>query len=187
MYIHHYLIRILALCLLTVAGQAQAVEMLLDREGRRTVMHSMTIESFIAQPIELEDHAENQPREKSDGYIVTHIKAASANPFGFSKFAWIPLLKVDYTIEKLGTNWKISGTHQAAIGKFGPHYGSNIKLDGMGKYRYTVRVSPPAKGQIHRLTDIENGVKWWEPFEVSWDFKWIGLGKMYGVGAKGGY
>lgn len=178
---------ILALALLALINQAQAVEMLLDRDGRRTVKHSMTIESFIGQAIELEEHAENLPREKSDGYIVTHIKAASANPFGFSKFAWIPLLKVDYTIEKLDSPWRTSGTHQAAIGKFGPHYGSNIKLDGMGKYRYTVRVSPPAKGQLRRLTDIENGVQWWEPFEVSWDFTWTGLGKMRAIGAKGGY
>lgn len=161
-----------------------------NKEGERIVKNQMTIEGAYMQPIELEEKRENLPREKSDAYFVAHIKAASAHPHGFSKFAWIPYLNVSYTLEKLDSSWKSEGPLTAAIGKFGPHYGTNVKLDGAGKYRYTVRVAAPnngAKGGIDRLVDWENGIKWWQPFEVSWTFTYLGVGKKGVIGAKGGY
>lgn len=184
-----------ALCTLVLLGlgsaafppPATASEFKLSNSpGERIVRNLMTIEGSYMQPIILEDGRENRPREQSDAYFVAHIKAASANPHGFSKFAWIPFLNVSYTLEKIGGNWKDEGALTAAIGKFGPHYGANVKLDGVGKYRYTVHVAPPDKG-VNRLVDRENGITWWQPFDVSWTFTYLGLGKTGVIGATGGY
>lgn len=163
-----------------------AKEMRLGEEGERIVRNGMTIEGWYLQPIVLEDDKENRPREQSDAYFVAYIKASGANPLGFSKFAWIPNLGVNYTLSKLDSSWSTRGSLTPAIAKFGPHYGANVKLNGIGKYRYTIHISPPAKG-IYRLVDIENGVLWWEPFEISWDFTFLGLGKRGTIGASGGY
>ena len=161
-----------------------------NKPGERIVRQQMTIEGSYMQPIELEAHLENRPREQSDAYFVAHIKAASAHPHGYSKFAWIPFLNVSYKLEKLDSDWNQEGRLNAAIGKFGPHYGANVKLDGVGKYRYTVHVEPPknaSEGGINRLVDRENGISWWAPFDVSWDFTYLGIGKIGTIGAKGGY
>lgn len=176
---------VLAAALLTLPASASEFK-LSNKAGERIVRNSMTIEGSYMQPIVLEGSRENHPREQSDAYFVAHIKAASANPHGYSKFAWIPFLNVSYTLEKIGANWKRQGRLTAAIGKFGPHYGANATLDGIGKYRYTVRVAPPEQG-LNRLVDIENGITWWEPFEVSWSFTYLGLGKKGVIGATGGY
>jgi uncharacterized protein involved in high-affinity Fe2+ transport len=177
----------LLLCSPLLALPAGAAEFKLsNKAGERIVRESMTVEGGYMQPIILESGRENRPREQSDAYFVAHLKAASANPYGFSKFAWIPFLKVSYTLEKLDSGWKLEGPLSAAIGKFGPHYGANVKLDGVGKYRYTVHVAPPDTG-LDRLVDTENGVTWWKPFAVSWDFTYLGLGKKGVIGATGGY
>lgn len=154
--------------------------------GERIVRNLMTIEGSYMQPIVLEQGRENRPRDQSDAYFVAHIKAASAHPHGFSKFAWIPFLNVSYSLEKLDGTWRDNGQLTAAIGKFGPHYGANVKLKGVGRYRYTVHVAPPDKG-INRLVDWENGITWWDPFDVSWDFTYLGVGKKGVIGATGGY
>lgn len=176
-----------AVAALSFPRQAAASEFkLANKPGERIVRHNMTIEGGYMQPIVLEDGRENRPREQSDAYFVAHIKAASANPHGFSKFAWIPFLNVTYTLEKIDSTWKNEGELTAAIGKFGPHYGANVKLDGVGKYRYTVHVAAPDKG-LNRLVDWENGITWWQPFDVSWNFTYLGVGKKGVIGATGGY
>lgn len=171
---------------LAVLPAAASEFKLANKPGERIVRHSMVVEGGYMQPIVLENGRENRPREQSDAYFYAHLKAASANPHGFSKFAWIPYLNVSYTIEKLDSTWKSEGKLGAAIGKFGPHYGANVKLDGIGDYRYTIRVAPPERG-INRLVDWENGITWWEPFETSWKFTYLGVGKKGVIGAKGGY
>jgi uncharacterized protein involved in high-affinity Fe2+ transport len=172
---------------LSLSVAASELFVMANKPGERIVRRSMTIEAAYMQPIVREGGRENLPREQSDAYFVANIKAASANPHGFSKFAWIPFLQVSYVLEKPGSAWKQEGTLTAAIGRFGPHYGANVKLDGVGKYRFTLRVAPPADGVIDRLVDVENGITWWEPFEVSWNFTWIGIGKIGEIGASGGY
>ena len=73
----------------------------------------------------------------------------------------------------------------AMVASDGPHYGDNVKLQGPGKYTLTLTISPPgANPHAHfgRHTDKETGVgPWFEPFKVSYDFAFAGIGK------KGGY
>ena len=64
----------------------------------------------------------------------------------------------------------------------GPHYGANLKLDGAGKYHLTYHIDPPPYQGFYRHEDEETGVgRWWEPFDLSWEFAFVGTGK------KGGY
>ncbi len=64
----------------------------------------------------------------------------------------------------------------------GPHYADNIKLNGAGKYKLRYHIVPPPVNGFFRHTDKETGVgKWWTPFDLTWDFTYLGAGK------KGGY
>lgn len=65
----------------------------------------------------------------------------------------------------------------------GPHYGDNVALNGAGKYKLTFAFTPPSGHSFMRHVDKETGVAaWWEPFELHYDFAWIGS-----TGKKGGY
>jgi uncharacterized protein involved in high-affinity Fe2+ transport len=157
-----------------------------DKVGKGHVSASLLIDGRYIQPIVLADGRENRPREQSDAYFIADVKANSGNPWGLVKFAWVSFLSVHYRLEKLDGSWRDEGRLTPAIGKFGPHHGANVKLAGVGKYRYTLRIGPPDQG-IERLVDRENGISWPEPFEVSWNFTYLGIGKKGVVGAAGGY
>ena len=65
----------------------------------------------------------------------------------------------------------------------GPHYGDNVKMPGIGKYKVIYTIDNPLKiGGFGRHTDRETGVRdWFKPFTVEWEFNFLGAGK------KGGY
>ncbi|HKK14928.1 MAG TPA: iron transporter, partial [Gammaproteobacteria bacterium] len=104
------------------------------------------------------------------------------NPNGFAPGEWVPYLGVTYRIQKLGSDWSAFGQFMSMVASDGPHYGANVTLDGPGKYRLTYRITPPPYQGFYRHTDKETGVApWWKPFDVSWQFTYVGVGK------KGGY
>lgn len=173
----------LALTLLPMPAQATQ-EKIAEMEGERIVRNSMTIEAEYIQPVELQNG--KVARKDADIYLQAHIKAASANPLGFSKFAWIPFLDVRYTLKKTGSNWQSEGRLDPAIAQYGPHYGANVKLDGFGKYHLTLHVAPPTEG-IYRHIGVDTGLVFWKPFNVDWNFNYLGVGKRTAVGGSGGY
>lgn len=117
-----------------------------------------------------------------DAHLELDIHADKNNPQGFEPGAWIPYLTVSYRLNKLGSDWSAFGTLRAMTANDGPHYGANVKFDGPGKYRLTLRILPPPYAGFLRHTDKETGVApWWSPIEKSWDFAYVG------VGHKGGY
>ncbi|MEH6473005.1 MAG: iron transporter [Halopseudomonas sp.] len=94
----------------------------------------------------------------------------------------MPYLTVTYAITKQGSDWSTIGTFMPMAASDGPHYASNIKLDGAGKYHLTYRIDPPTRAGFYRHTDKETGIpQWWAPIELEWDFVFAGYGK------KGGY
>ena len=93
----------------------------------------------------------------------------------------IPYLTVTYQLQKLGGDWSTLGTMMAMTANDGPHYGTNIKFNGPGKYRLRLRILPPPYSGFFRHTDNETGVKdWWSPIEESWDFVYVGVGHKVG-------
>ena len=78
---------------------------------------------------------------------------------------------------KEGSNWSTFGTMMVMSADDGPHYGVNVKFDGPGKYRISLKIMPPPYNGFFRHTDKETGVpEWWAPIEKSWSFVYVGTG-----------
>lgn len=115
----------------------------------------------------------------ADIHLEAKIHAAANNPYGFLENSWIPYLKVDYRIEQNNSDWFTSGSLDPMVANDGPHYGGNVKLNGVGKYKVMFRISPP---NLMLHTDKETAPSsWFDSFIVSWDLVYLGTGK------KGGY
>lgn len=118
----------------------------------------------------------------TDVHLEADIHAVRGNEQGFRDEEWIPYLTISYHLVKLGSEWQTTGSFMPMCANDGPHYGDNVKLDGPGKYRLTYHILPPAYDGFYHHVDKETGTKeWWEPFDVTWDFTYVGVGK------KGGY
>ncbi len=153
--------------------------------GLPHTVSGMEIAAVYLQPIEMEPnkgpHA-MRLRKDSDIHIEADISAAEGNTNGFAAGEWIPYLTVDYTIIKIDTKEKVEGRMMPMVANDGPHYGDNVKMLGVGKYRLVVRVDNPLRVGFGRHTDRETGVgPWFKPFAVEWEFNYFGAGK------KGGY
>lgn len=145
----------------------------------------MEIAAVYLQPIEMEPtggpHA-MRARKDADIHLEADIAAAAGNPNGFGVGEWIPYLTIGYKLVKEGSGETIKGMMGAMVASDGPHYGDNVKLAGLGKYKLTITIANPEKAGFGRHTDKETGVgKWFKPVTVSYDFTYLGVGK------KGGY
>ena len=162
---------------------AMAAEMPL---GDAKEIAGMEIGSVYLQPITM-DKVMGLPAARSDIHLELDIHALKNNPH-FSEGWWIPYLTIDYTLEKMEkdkpTNTQ-KGELMAMVANDGPHYGSNIKLNGPGKYRATFVIKNPGKNKkemFGRHIDKETGVpEWFDDVKVQWTFNYAGTGK------KGGY
>lgn len=144
----------------------------------------MEIAAVYLQPIKMEPEGMMRKAEESDIHLEADVHALKDHPNGFEEGAWMPHLGIRFELVKLGTNEKVGGHFMPMVASDGPHYGDNVKLMGLGKYRLTFHISPPGANAAHfgRHTDKETGVApWFKPFAVSYEFTYAGTGK------KGGY
>lgn len=153
--------------------------------GLPETVAGMEIAAVYLQPIEMEPAAgphAMRARKDADIHLEADISAAEGNPNGFGAGEWIPYLTIGYKLVKEGSGETITGKMGAMVANDGPHYGDNVKLAGVGKYKLTVTIENPEKAGFGRHTDKETGVgAWFEPITVSYDFTYLGVGK------KGGY
>lgn len=118
----------------------------------------------------------------SDIHLEADIHALKSNQHGFAEGDWVPYLGITYLISKVDSDWSTTGAFMPMVASDGPHYARNIKLDGAGKYKLRYSIEPPPFNGFYRHTDKETGVaKWWKPFDLEWNFIYVGVGK------KGGY
>ncbi|MFQ5893894.1 MAG: iron transporter [Nitrospinota bacterium] len=169
---------VVAMLALTVWAFAGEIEI-----GEAKLRHGMKIEAVYIQPVIMEPMngiaGMGQSRNKADIHLEADIKAAKHNPWGFDEGSWVPYLTVIYRWRRVETGETGWGLFGSMVADDGPHYGANVKLAGVGRYRLTYRVEPPS---LARHTDKETGVPaWFGPFDVSWEFTFLGFGK------KGGY
>lgn len=149
--------------------------------GEPVQRNGMEIGAVYLQPVMMEPMLPGM-HAPTDVHLEADIRAMKNNPNGFGPGEWVPYLGISYDIRKLGSDWHGFGAFMPMVASDGPHYGANVKLDGPGKYRLTYRIAPPPFQGFYRHTDKETGVApWWAPFEVTWDFAYVGTGK------KGGY
>jgi uncharacterized protein involved in high-affinity Fe2+ transport len=180
--------KILSSCIagaaLLSAGAVQAAEFPL---GKAFEKNGMEVGAVYLQPVVMAPNlagmgGAGDGQMKADVHLEADIHALAKNPNGFGPGDWVPYLGITYRIEKLGSDWEGFGAFMPMVANDGPHYGANVKLDGPGKYRATYHITPPPYQGFYRHTDEETGVApWWSPFDVSWEFTYVGVGK------KGGY
>lgn len=165
------------------AGAAQAAEMPIGKHDVPAA--GMEVSAVYLQPITMEPAGMMHDAAKSDIHLEADIHAIKNNPNGFAEGDWMPYLVIKFELQKAGSAKVIKGDMMPMVASDGPHYGDNVKLEGPGKYKLKLLISPPsANDHAHfgRHVDKETGVgAWYKPFEVNYDFTYAGTGK------KGGY
>ncbi|VVE26702.1 34 kDa membrane antigen [Pandoraea pneumonica] len=193
-----------AVLLAGAATLAQAAEFPI---GKPLVTAGMEINTVYLQPITMEPAGMMNDAKKSDIHLEADIHAVAKNPNGYAEGDWIPGLEITYKLQKAGSTKVIEGLMMPMVASDGPHYGDNVKLDGVGKYTLTMVVNAPgtleqfgckmgamAASGAHaahggmgpwcfgRHVDKETGVgPWFKPITKTVEFTFSGIGK------KGGY
>lgn len=145
--------------------------------GEPVKQDGMEIGAVFLQPVVMEPMMPGM-KSSQDIHLEADIRALAKNPNGFGPGEWVPYLGVTYRLEKLGSDWSSMGQFMPMVASDGPHYGANVALDGPGKYQVSYKIAPPPYQGFYRHTDEETGVdRWWAPFEVSWEFVYVGVGK----------
>ena len=141
----------------------------------------LEVAAVYLQAVTMEPEGMMRPADQTDIHLEADIHALANNKNGFAEGEWVPYLNIKYTLTKENDGETQSGMLMAMVASDGPHYGDNVKLMGVGKYKLTFDVAPPGSG-FGRHVDKETGVApWFEPFTTTYEFVYSGVGK------KGGY
>lgn len=149
--------------------------------GSPKLLNGMEVAAVYLQPIEMEPHHIMRAATESDIHLEADIHAIANNVNGFAEGDWIPNLEIKYTLVKLDGGETTGGMFMPMVASDGPHYGDNVKLMGVGKYKLTFMItSQGADSSDHfgRHVDKETGVAPWPaPFSVDYEFTFAGTGK----------
>lgn len=145
--------------------------------GRPIDAAGMEIGAVYLQPIEMAPPNLMAPAGKTDIHLEADIHALASNANGFAEGDWVPYLRIRYKLTKAGGK-TVSGKLIPMVASDGPHYGDNVKLDGVGKYHLTFTILPPGP-VFGRHVDKETGVApWFTPLTTNYDFVFAGVGKI---------
>ncbi|MEL0584995.1 MAG: iron transporter [Candidatus Thiodiazotropha sp. (ex. Lucinoma kazani)] len=149
--------------------------------GDPVEINGMEIVAVHLQPVLMETMLPGMMKP-ADIHLEADIHAVKGNKNGFGEGDWVPYLQITYQIKKENSEWHTVGAFMPMVASDGPHYGENIKLNGTGKYRVSYHIAPPPINGFYHHTDKETGTdEWWQPFDLKWEFTYLGTGK------KGGY
>ncbi len=161
-----------------IASGAEAKEIPI---GEAQEKDGMKISAVYLQPIEMDPPGMMRDAKDSDIHLEADIKAAKSNTNGFAEGDWMPYLLVNFELIKLDSNKSQKGELMAMVANDGPHYGDNVKLQGPGKYKLILTVTPPSENphaHFGRHVDKETGVgPWFKTFPLEFDFVYAGTGK----------
>ncbi len=161
-------ITLAAACGLLAAHAAAAREYFV---GGPVHQHDMEIVANYLVGIEMAPMTPGMPMGDDVIHLEADVHATADNVYGYPDGAWVPYLTINYTLRKVGTNWRAEGVLHPMIAKDGPHYADNIKMDGPGQYTATYRFTSPEASGFYRHTDKETGVPpWWTPFSQDFTF-----------------
>lgn len=145
--------------------------------------NGMEIAAVYLAPIEMEPRGIDLAASKADIHLEADIHAIKGNKNGFGEGDWIPYLQVAYKLVNLDTKKEVAkGVFMPMVAQDGAHYGANIAIEKaghkVGNYEVTYTIINPEKQGFGRHTDKATGVgKWFEPFSVSYKFKYTGTPK----------
>ncbi len=168
-----------ALCTLGLVHNVYAAEQPI---GEAQQINGMEVGAVYLQAVKMQPQVSMATQGPGDIHLEADIHALKNNPNGFGVGEWIPYLNISYHLEKVGSDWQQTGSLMPMVASDGPHYGINTTLDGAGKYKLLYHINPPSYNGFFHHVDRETGVaNWWKPFDVEWEFVYLGTGK------KGGY
>lgn len=153
--------------------------------GEPVMGGGLEVAAVYLQPIEMDPPGMMLAAEKADIHLEADIHATKDNVNGFANGDWVPYLDISYELTKDGKTVS-KGPLMGMVASDGPHYGDNVKLDGVGNYKLTFHIAPPPStghmAMFGRHVDKETGVApWFAPFDAAYEFTYTGTGK------KGGY
>jgi hypothetical protein len=165
-----FLLGAVGLMTLVLARGAAGKEFLI---GHQLHEHDMQIYANYLTGVEIAPVVPNMPTGTDVIHLEADIHATGYGVHGIPDGGWVPYLKVQYSLERVGTRWKTTGELKPMIAKDGLHYGDNVRMDGPGNYQLVFQVSPPSVNGLFRHTDAVTGVPdWWKPFSVDFEFSY---------------
>jgi uncharacterized protein involved in high-affinity Fe2+ transport len=135
----------------------------------------LNVAGVYFQPVDMIPASAGLPASQSDIHIEADISALT-NDLGYGVGDFVPNLTVHYEITQ-ANGWKSEGTFMPMNASDGPHYGANIKLNGVGDYKVKFSVTnPEAQGYVLHV-DKTTGVPgrfWSTPLVAEWDVTYPG-------------
>ncbi|MDR0586628.1 MAG: iron transporter [Treponema sp.] len=135
----------------------------------------LNVAGVYFQPVDMLPTGTSLPAAQSDMHIEADISALE-NDLGYGVGDFVPYLTVRYEIAKSDDSWKIDGAFMPMSASDGPHYGTNLKLDGAGTYKVRFIIQNPESLGYLLHVDQETGVPgrfWNQPLVAEWDFDWV--------------
>ncbi|GHV31685.1 amino acid ABC transporter substrate-binding protein [Spirochaetia bacterium] len=135
----------------------------------------LNVAGVYFQPVDMLPANMGLSAAQSDVHLEADISALE-NDLGYGVGDFVPNLTVRYEISQVN-GWKAEGTFMPMNASDGPHYGANVKLNGIGDY--TVRfliTNPEAQGYVLHV-DKTTGVPgrfWTTPLVAEWDVTYPG-------------
>jgi uncharacterized protein involved in high-affinity Fe2+ transport len=136
----------------------------------------LNVAGVYFQPVDMLPAGTSLPAAESDMHIEADI-SAQENDLGYGVGDFIPYLTVRYEIAKSDGSWEIDGAFMPMSASDGPHYGTNLKLDGAGTYNVRFIIQNPESLGYLLHVDQETGVSgrfWQQPLVAEWEeFNWV--------------
>ncbi|GHU61024.1 hypothetical protein FACS189445_2440 [Spirochaetia bacterium] len=135
----------------------------------------LNVAGVYFQPVDMLPANMGLSAAQSDVHLEADISALE-NDLGYGVGDFVPNLTVRYEIAQVN-GWKAEGTFMPMNASDGPHYGANVKLNGIGDY--TVRfliTNPEAQGYVLHV-DKTTGVPgrfWTAPLVAEWEVTYPG-------------
>jgi uncharacterized protein involved in high-affinity Fe2+ transport len=136
----------------------------------------LNVAGVYFQPVDMVPASAGLAASEADIHIEGDISAMEGNNLGYGAGDFVPNLTVDYEMSQ-ANGWKSSGTFMPMSASDGPHYGANVKLNGIGEYtvRFIIK-NPEAQGYVLHV-DSTTGVPgrfWNQPLVAEWTFVYPG-------------
>jgi uncharacterized protein involved in high-affinity Fe2+ transport len=135
----------------------------------------LNVAGVYFQPVDMVPASAGLPASQADVHMEADISALENN-LGYGVGDFVPNLTVRYEISQ-ANGWKSEGTFMPMNASDGPHYGANVKLNGIGEYKVRFLIqNPEAQGYVLHV-DQTTGVPgrfWGQPLIAEWDFTFAG-------------
>jgi uncharacterized protein involved in high-affinity Fe2+ transport len=129
----------------------------------------LNVAGVYFQPVDMLPASAGLSAAESDIHIEADITALD-NDLGYGVGDFVPNLTVNYEISQ-ANGWRIEGTFMPMNASDGPHYGANVKLNGIGEYKVRFLIqNPEAQGYVLHV-DQATGVPgryWNQPLVAEW-------------------